>query len=222
MAIVGGSAAAAVALGALAVVAAKDDPKAPPRAAATSTSITPVVSASAPVPTARPVTTTPRVTATPTTQAAPTTTESPTTTLPGLPSGAGNYSVTFASFTVTGGGFTTSVPDTNGPQTWTATGPCDGLGDCAITAANGTAVLATGSFGSIFSGPGATVGLVASGNNSYTSTFDVPVEACGAATINIVVTLSNGTLSGTYEAAFNGSGTCPVASVSATFSGTAA
>jgi hypothetical protein len=222
MAIVGGSAAAAVAVGAVAVVAARDDPRPAPHAVATTT-IVPVATAAAPVvvPATRPANTSPANTAPPVvtepaTTGAPTT-EAPTTTVAALPSGAGDYSVTIGEITISGGGFSTSAPGDT--QIWSFTGPCDGVGDCSISAA-GEAVLTTGAVGSIFSGPGSQIGLVAAGNSSYTSTFEIPAAECGSATGNITITVSNGTVGGTYTVAFAGAADCPLVSLSATFSGT--
>ena len=224
MGVVGGAAAAAVAVGAVAVLAAQDDPKPHPALAAeTSAPALATTVPAAAVPTTRPAPpATTRVTQPPAT-AAPTTTTTTeaatTTTLAALPSGAGDYNVTFGDITVSSTGFSTTVPGQ--AQQWSFTGPCDGVGDCSISAA-GEAVLSTTAVGSIFSGSGAAVTLVPAGNGSYTSTFTFGAEACGGGTGNLSVTVIGGALTGQYDASIAAAASCPVANISASFTGTRA
>ena len=218
MGVVGGAAAAAVAVGALAVRAAQDDPK-PHTAVAAETSVpapATTVPASA-VPTTRPAPpATTRITAPPATHAPTTTEAATTTTVAALPSGAGDYNVSFGDITISSTGFSTSVPGQ--AQQWSFTGPCDGVGDCSISAA-GEAVLSTTAVGSIFSGPGAAVTLVPAGNGSYTSTFTFGAAECGSGTGNLSITVIGGALTGHYDASIPAASSCPVTNISASFTG---
>jgi hypothetical protein len=219
MGAVGGAAAAAVAIGAVAVLAARDDPK-PDRVAAVETSVAPETTAARPaaVPTTRPAPPATTAHTEPPPTDAPTTTVAPTTTLLALPSGAGDYNITFGDITISGAGISTTVPGQT--QLWSFVGACDGVGECAITAA-GEAVLSTSAVGSIFSS-GAAVTLVPAGNRGYTSTFTFGVEACGAGTGTISFTVADGAITGQYDATLLESGDCPAATISAPFSGSRA
>lgn len=224
MLIVGGGTAAAVTIGALAVAKAQSDDS-PKQSAATTTTVVvtattelsaPVVSAASLDTPAVPDITVP-VTVPETTVAE---TTLPETTLALLPSGAGNYSVTVGDISINGGGLSTSVPGNT--QTWAFSGACDGVGDCSISAAGGEAVLTTGAAGSIFSGPGSQIALVPAGGGTYTSTFELPIDACGTATGTIRITVGGGVMTGDYNITFAGGGECPLTALSATFNGTAA
>lgn len=228
MLIVGGGAAAAVTVGALAVAKAGSD-DAPRRGAAPTTSTIAAVAVTDPgapvtsnVAVAAVVSGTDEPTADTDTTVAETTipvTEA-TTALPALASGAGNYAVTVANIMLNGAGISSSLPGDT--QTWGFTGPCDGVGDCSISAAGGEVALSTGAGASIFSGPGSQIALVPAGGGTYTSTFGIPVDTCGSATANISITVGGGVVTGDYAITFSGSADCPLVSLSASFSGTAA
>ena len=222
MLIVGGGTAAIVTVGALAVAKAQSDDSPKPTRTATATIAVVTTDLGAPVVTtaakvtvpAAPATTAPVVTTAATT--APVT-EAPTT-LPALTSGAGSYAVTVGNIAINGGGFSTSVPGDT--QTWVFTGPCDGVGDCSISAAGGEVALSTGAAASIFAGPGSQINLIPAGSGSYSSTFDIPIQACGTATGNIVITVGGGAVTGDYSVNFSSGGSCPLAMLTATFNGT--
>ncbi len=217
MLMVGGTttAAAALTVGAITLANQNDSSSAQKPPAVTTTIAAAPVSTNAPVVVA--TTRVPAVATTaPATTEAPTTTVETTTTVPPLASFAGTYAVTVGDLTVSGEGISTVVPG-SAAEPWIFSGVCDGVGECTITA-EGEAVASTGA--SPFAGPGGQIVLVPAGPGSYTSTYEFAVDECGLGTGNIVINLSEGALSGTWNFAITGGSTCGFGSVSAGFAGT--
>ncbi len=225
LAVIGGTTVAAVATAGALTLANRNEGSSsaqrPPAVTTTTLAVAPVATAAAPVVVPAPAATEPVVAIeAPTTSAAPTTavevttTVEATTTVPLLPSNAGTYSVTNGEITVSGEGYNTTVPGGDAAS-WTLTGPCDGVGDCSISA-DGTAAASTGV--SPFAGIGTLHALVPAGSGTYTSTFELPIDECGVGVGNIVVTFADGVLTGSYQFAAGGSGACSLM-LSTTFSG---
>ncbi len=227
-AVIGGSTAAAVATaGAITLATQDDEPAAQRRPAVTTTVASPVPISDPVVVTVEPadtavnsvapvVTDAATTTEAPTTTLAPTTTVEPTTTLPALPSYAGSYSVASSDIVVSGGGVTFSVPSPASAP-WTVTGACDGVGDCMIDAGEGS-VASTGA-ATGFVGPGGVLPMVPGGPGIYAVQFEYPVPECGTGFGDMAINFVAGGFTGIYSFTFSG-GSCPVATVTATYTGT--
>jgi len=196
MAVIGGTAVAAAALTAAALTLANRNEGSSaqkPPAIVTTVAAAVVASADPAVvtvpPTAAPASTqAPVGTVAPTTTAAPATTVAITTTLLALPSGAGVYTITYSDVLLTFDG-TTSAGSATPPEPWTFAGPCDGSGDCTITS--------TGA--STLTDPGGQLVLASASPGTYTVSFEKSLFGCGAGIANLVISIGNGSLAGTFD-----------------------